>query len=89
MQVTPDEIQVPLPGNNIRIRLMSFLETGKERSTWIAAASQSSVRRAPGCAQCGRTLEMNELGTFNLSGKCLNCTDWVSEDDEAFEELED
>ena len=89
MQVTPDEIQVPLPGNNIRIRLMSFLETGKERSTWIAAASQSSVRRAPGCAQCGRTLEMNELGTFNLSGKCLNCANPVSEEDGGFDDLAD
>ena len=68
---------------------MSFLETGKERSTWIAAASQSSVRRAPGCAQCGRTLEMNELGTFNLSGKCLNCVNPVLEGDDGFDELAD
>jgi hypothetical protein len=66
---------------------MSFLESGKGRIKWLAPAR--SVRREPGCSQCGRTLEMNAAGKFDLSGKCLGCTNPVAEDFEDFEDLGD
>jgi ribosomal protein S27E len=66
---------------------MSFLETGKDRIKWAAPAR--SVRRDPGCSQCGRTLEMNAAGKFDLSGKCQECVNPMVEDFEDFEDLAD
>jgi len=66
---------------------MSFLESGKDRFNWAPAAR--SVRREPGCSQCGRTLEMNAAGKFDLSGKCLGCVNPMVEDFEDFEDLGD
>jgi hypothetical protein len=60
---------------------MSFLESGKGIK-WAPPAH--SVPREPGCSQCGRTLEMNAAGKFDLSGKCLNCVNPVVEDFEMF-----
>jgi hypothetical protein len=70
---------------------MSFLETGKGRYNWIAAtkAAKTSLAAAPGCAQCGSQLEMNDRGKFNHSGKCANCVNGVCDEDEDFDELED
>jgi hypothetical protein len=68
---------------------MSYLETGKGRFTWIAAVAQTSVRPELGCVQCGSSLDAPEFGKFNMSGKCLNCTSGVSDEDEGFDDLED
>jgi hypothetical protein len=68
---------------------MSFLETGKNRFTWISAVVHTSVRPEMGCVQCGSRLEAPGYGKFNLTGKCANCTNWISDEDETFEELED
>jgi hypothetical protein len=68
---------------------MSFLESGHDQSQWLNAASRRSVRRDAGCSQCGRTLEMNALGKFDPSGKCLNCANPVLEGDDGFDELAD
>ena len=67
---------------------MSYLETGKGRFTWIAAVSHTSVRPEMGCAQCGSRLDETVFGKFSLSGKCLNCTTGLSEEDENFEDLD-
>jgi hypothetical protein len=66
---------------------MSFLDSGKDRMKWASPAH--SLRREPGCSQCGRTLEMNAAGKFDLSGKCLTCANPVLEDFEEFEDLGD
>jgi hypothetical protein len=68
---------------------MSFLETGNDRFKWVTAAPQRSIRRDPGCSQCGRTLEMNAQGLFDPSGKCQNCANPVFEDFEDFEDFSD
>jgi hypothetical protein len=68
---------------------MSFLESGADQSRWLNAAARRSVRRDPGCSQCGRTLEMNAAGKFDPSGKCLNCANPVLEGDENFDDLAD
>jgi hypothetical protein len=67
---------------------VSFLDTGKDRIEWIAAPRRS-VRRDPGCVQCGAKLEVDDLGRFDSAGKCFNCANWVSDEDEHFDELED
>ncbi len=67
---------------------MSFLESGKKGVRWIAAPLRRSIITAPGCALCGRTLEMNAVGMFALSGKCETCTNRVFDEDEGFDELE-
>jgi hypothetical protein len=68
---------------------MSYLETGKSRFRWLQAALKTSHRRTPGCVQCGSRLEVVEFGAANLTGKCFNCTNWISDEDEEFEELDD
>jgi len=68
---------------------MSFLESGPDQLRWLNAASRHSVRRDPGCSQCGRALEMNGQGKFDPSGKCLNCSNPVSEEDGGFDDLMD
>ncbi len=67
---------------------MSFLNTGKGRFHWIAAPARRSVLRQPGCAQCGARLELNDFGQLDNGGKCFNCVDYVSDEDEVFDELE-
>jgi hypothetical protein len=67
---------------------MSFLESGKKGFSWVAAPLRRSVSVIPGCALCGRKLEMNARGLFALSGRCEMCTDRVFDEDEAFEDLE-
>jgi hypothetical protein len=68
---------------------MSYLETGKGRFTWISTIARTSLRPEAGCVQCGNSLEMPEYGKFNLTGRCINCASWISDEDEAFDELED
>jgi hypothetical protein len=68
---------------------MSFLDPGKEIGGWIAAPARRSTRREPGCVQCGARLETDEAGKASGAGKCMNCSDWVSEEDEGFDDLED
>jgi len=67
---------------------MSFLESGKNNLAWIAAPLRRSVSITPGCALCGRKLEMNPRGVFALSGKCDDCTNRVFDEDEQFDDLE-
>jgi hypothetical protein len=68
---------------------MSFLETGKNRFSWTALPAGRSTRQAPGCAQCGARLDMDDFGKCGASGKCLNCSVFVSEEDDVVEDLED
>jgi tRNA(Ile2) C34 agmatinyltransferase TiaS len=68
---------------------MSFLERGKDLFRWVEAVPGRSVRRPPGCAQCGSRLQMDGQGKFAVSGKCSNCLTRIFEDDEFVEELPD
>jgi hypothetical protein len=68
---------------------MSYLETGKGRFTWISAIARTSFLPEAGCVQCGSKLDTPEFGQFNLTGKCINCIGWISDEDEAFDDLED
>ncbi|HEY1857759.1 hypothetical protein [Acidocella sp.] len=69
---------------------MSFFDAGKKRFNWAPSLPlQTSVRAEPGCVQCGSRLESAAVGKLNFLGTCFNCSVWVSEDDEDFEELED
>ncbi len=68
---------------------MSFLETSKSRFDWIATQPFVSLRVRAGCVQCGSGLEMNEKGQYDATGKCFNCMNWVSDEDEDVTELED
>jgi hypothetical protein len=68
---------------------MRHFETEKRRSTWISVIARTSLYPELGCVQCGSRLEAPEFGKFNLTGKCFNCSRWVSEEDEAFDDLED
>jgi hypothetical protein len=65
---------------------MSYLEPGKGRFTWITPPVKTSLLPQAGCVQCGSSLDS---AVKNLSGKCLNCESWVSDEDESFEDLED
>jgi hypothetical protein len=69
---------------------MSYLETGKGRFTWIPTPIPTSTTRPEiGCVQCGSRLENVDLGKRDFTGKCVNCTGWISDDDEIFDDLED
>jgi DNA-directed RNA polymerase subunit RPC12/RpoP len=68
--------------------VMSFLESGKKGVLWLPAQIRRSVSLTPGCAVCGRKLEMDAKGVFALSGKCDDCTHRVFDEDEPFDELE-
>ena len=74
---------------------MSFLESPKSRITSIASAlatsasPHSSHHLKPGCVQCGSLLDVTELKKSNFSGKCFSCENWVSDEDEFFEDFED
>jgi hypothetical protein len=69
---------------------MSFFNAEKSRFSGISSPTlHTSLRLEQGCVQCGSRLEPVEFGKFNFSGKCFNCSVWISEDDEVFEDLED
>jgi hypothetical protein len=67
---------------------MSYLESGKGRFRWIPGLTRASQRRPPGCAQCGSGLDADRMKP-NLTGKCDNCTDFVTDDEDSFDDLED
>ena len=49
----------------------------------------SSLGPEQGCVRCGSRLEPVEFGEFIFFGKCFNCSTWIFEDDELFEDLEE
>lgn len=65
---------------------MSFLRAGKDEAAKIPLLR--SVRRAPGCVQCGAALEMDGAGFFALSGRCGNCSARDMDEVEDFEDPE-
>lgn len=67
---------------------MSFFDPGKTRVNWTPTPLRGSARPERGCVQCGSALEMSERGQYDSSGKCFNCANWVSEEDETVEDLE-
>jgi len=73
---------------------MSYLESPKSRFTSIASAlaasasAHSSHDPKPGCVQCGSLLDITSKKA-SFSGKCFSCENWVSDEDEYFEDLED
>jgi hypothetical protein len=68
---------------------VSFLDDRERQFNWLAAPVASSWLVAPGCVQCGHTLEDGDYAGDNLSGKCVNCRGFVAEDDTDFsDELE-
>lgn len=74
---------------------MSYLEGPKTPLTSIASAlaasasAHSSHRLKPGCVQCGSLLEVSEARKKNFSGKCFSCENWVFDEEEIFDEMED
>jgi hypothetical protein len=66
---------------------VSYLEHSGKRPTWIEAPVLTSLLQDPGCAQCGAELVLNEKG-ISLTGKCLNCSEWITDEDEIFEDEE-
>ena len=67
---------------------MSFFDAGKRRVSWVFSLPlHTSVRPEQGCVQCGSRLDPVGFGKFNFSGKCFNCSEWISEDDAVFEDL--
>ncbi len=73
---------------------MSYLESPKSRFTSIASAlaasasAHSSHDLKPGCVQCGSLLDITGKKA-NFSGKCFSCENWVSDEDEYFEDFEE
>ncbi len=74
---------------------MSFVEGPKSRFTSIAPAivaganAHGSHALQPGCVQCGSLLEIVDRKKANFSGKCFSCQNWVSDEEEEFEDFED
>ena len=68
---------------------MSFLDTANLRLDWLAAQPKTSLRVEAGCVQCGSRLEMDNRGQYEASGKCFNCVNWISDEDEDTADLED
>ncbi len=66
---------------------MSYLERHPGKFEWVAPV-QSLLRHDAGCVQCGASLATNDFGKTDPSGKCFNCTGWVSDEDEVFEDLD-
>ena len=60
---------------------MSFLESPKSRSTAFAPAPNSTQIPDPGCVQCGSVIEITDRKKA-LSGKCISCEYWISDEDE-------
>jgi len=50
-----------------------------------AATHPVTPHAETGCVQCGSSLERPR---HNHSGKCFNCAEWISDDDEEFGEFE-
>ncbi len=67
---------------------MSYLESGKGRFRWFPGFTRTSQRPQAGCAQCGSRLDADRMKP-NLTGKCDNCTDFVTDDEDSFDDLED
>ncbi len=73
---------------------MSYLEGPKSRPTSIASALATSAsattshRLQPGCVQCGSLLDVSEKKK-NFSGKCFSCENWVSDEEDFIEDLEE
>ncbi len=74
---------------------MSYLEGPKSQFTSIASAlaasasPHSSHQLKAGCVQCGSGLDPSESRKSNFSGKCFNCENWVLDEEEISDELED
>jgi hypothetical protein len=74
---------------------MSYLDGPKYRFTSIASAlaasasAHSSHHLKPGCVQCGSLLDLSECRTSNFSGKCFSCENWIMDEEEIFDDLED
>jgi len=74
---------------------MSYLEGPKSRFTSIAsviaagASAHSSHHLKPGCVQCGSLLDLVEGSKSNFSGKCFSCENWIVDEEEIFDDLED
>lgn len=67
---------------------MSFFDAGNSRLSWVSSLPlHTLVRPEQGCVQCGSRLEPVGFKQFSFSGKCFNCSEWISEDDELFEDL--
>ncbi len=64
---------------------MSYLDHTGKQPNWIEAPVLTSIRKDPGCAQCGAELVLNEKG-ISLNGKCLNCSEWITDEDEIFDD---
>ncbi len=71
---------------------MSYLEGPKRRFSSIApalaVAENISLHLQPGCVQCGKLLEALGRKKPNFSGKCFNCENWVTDEDEEFDDWE-
>ncbi len=61
---------------------MSFLESPKSRFTSFAPVLNSTQLLKPGCVQCGSLLDVADHKKSSLSGKCVSCEYWVSDEDE-------
>jgi hypothetical protein len=68
---------------------MSYLESGKRRFRWISTLVHTSLRPEEGCVQCGSRLEANAVTAPDFTGKCLNCSSWVSDEEDGFEDFEE
>ncbi len=68
---------------------MSYLNDHNRPSNWAPVPALTSLRITPGCVQCGSQMEMDGKGKSDLSGKCSNCLNWISDEDEVFDEFED
>ncbi len=68
---------------------MSYLDNKDPQLGWVPVPALASIRKVEGCVQCGSKLELDGEGHVDLSGKCANCSGWVSDEDELFDELED
>ena len=67
---------------------MNFFDAGKSRLSRVSSLPLlTSVRPEQGCVQCGSRLDPVGFRKFNFSGKCFNCSEWISEDDEVLEDL--
>ncbi len=60
---------------------MSFLESPKGRFTAFAPTLNSTQLPKLGCVQCGSVLDITDHKK-SLSGKCISCEYWVSDEDE-------
>jgi hypothetical protein len=59
---------------------MSFLESPKSRFTAFTPSLNGTQVPKPGCVQCGSVLDITDRKK-SLSGKCISCEYWVSDED--------